>query len=143
MQITSPAFEHNQMIPDKFTCVGANINPAFILEDVPQKAESLTLFVVDIDSPVGDWVHWVAFDIPVTDRIDENSAPGKQGVDDFGVRNYLGPCPLTETHRYVFRVYALDKVLNLKEGVNKKTLEKAMEGHVLDSTEMVGFYRKE
>jgi len=57
------------------------------------------LFVVDIDSPVGDWVHWVAFDIPVTDKIDENIAPGKQGVDDFGVRNYLGPCPLTETHR--------------------------------------------
>lgn len=143
MRVTSPAFEQNQMIPEKYTCVGENVNPALLFEDVPKNAESLTLFFVDKDSPIGDWVHWAVFDIPVTDKVEENSVPGKQGIDDFGVRQYLGPCPMTDIHHYIFNVFALDTVLNMKEGVDRKALKKAMEGHVLASAELVGLYKKD
>ena len=91
---------------------------------------------------MGMWVHWVVFDIPLINRIEENSIPGKQGRNDFGRNDYGGPCPPSGTHRYFFKIYALDKILNLTERIAKKELEKAMEGHILGQAELIGLYKK-
>lgn len=143
MKISSPEFENNQFIPKKFTCQGKDINPTLIIEDVPEEAISLALIVDDPDAPMGMWVHWVVFDIPVVNRIEENSIPGKQGFNDFGRKDYGGPCPPSGTHRYFFKIYALDAMLNLQEGVSKKELERVMEAHILDKAELIGLYKKE
>ncbi|WP_457570665.1 YbhB/YbcL family Raf kinase inhibitor-like protein [Desulfovulcanus sp.] len=142
MKITSPEFEHNSLIPKRFTPQGADVNPALIIEGIPEGAKSLALIVDDPDAPMGTWVHWVVFDIPVISRIDEDSIPGRQGVNDFGRRDYGGPCPPFGTHRYFFKIYALDKELNLKEGIRKRELERAMQGHILDKAELIGLYKK-
>lgn len=143
MKLTSPAFKNNTMIPKKFTCQGEDISPAFIIEDIPLQAKTLALIVDDPDAPMGTWVHWVVFNIPITPKIDEGAIPGKQGKNDFGRRNYGGPCPPSGTHRYFFKLYALDIELNLQEGISKKELEKAMQGHILEEAELIGLYRKQ
>ncbi|MBU1998184.1 MAG: YbhB/YbcL family Raf kinase inhibitor-like protein, partial [Candidatus Omnitrophica bacterium] len=104
----------------------------------------------DPDAPRGTWVHWVIYDIPVIPAcrqagivIAENSIPGKQGTNSFGKINYGGPCPPSGTHRYFFKIYALDKKLNLGEGINKEELEKAMQGHILAKAEIIGLYIKQ
>ncbi len=142
MKIKSNDFKHNEFIPRKFTCEGQDINPGLIIEEVSAEAKSLALIVDDPDAPMKTWVHWVVFDIPVTSRIEENSIPGKQGRNDFGRKNYGGPCPPFGTHRYFFKIYALDKNLNLNEGLSKEELEKAMQGHILDKAELIGLYKK-
>ncbi len=142
MKITSPEFEHNGFIPKKFTCQGEDINPPLNFQDIPPATKSLVLIVDDPDAVGGMWVHWVVFDIPPTAKIDEDSIPGKQGINDFRRRDYGGPCPPSGTHRYFFKLYALDKELNLKEGASKKELEKAMQGHILDKAELIGLYKK-
>ena len=143
MKIFSPAFQHNQAIPSKFTCEGEDKNPALTISDVPTGTKSLALIVDDPDAPGKTWVHWVVFNIPPTmQQISENSIPGKQGINDFGRLNYGGPCPPSGEHRYFFKLYALDTALNLKEGVTKKQLEEAMKGHTLSKAELVGLYRK-
>src|SRR3989344_597362 len=137
MKITSPVFSHNQSIPKKFTCQGEDVNPELALDGIPAETKSLALIVDDPDAPMGTWVHWVVFDIsPETTKIAEDTIPGKQGWNDFGRRDYGGPCPPSGTHRYFHKVYALDTVLNLKEGIKKSELEKAMKGHILDQAEM-------
>jgi len=142
MKISSPEFKHSGFIPKKFTCQGMNINPLLLVEGIPQGAKSLALIVDDPDAPMGTWVHWVVFDIPVTSRIDEDSIPGKQGLNDFGRKSYGGPCPPSGTHRYFFKIYALDTKLNLREAISKGELEGAMQGHILDKAELIGLYRK-
>lgn len=142
MKITSPEFENNKFIPRKFACDGQDINPGLSIEAIPEEAKSLVLIVEDPDAPMGTWIHWVVFDIPVIHRIEENSVPGKQGQNDFGRKDYGGPCPPSGTHRYFFKIYALDEKLNLNEGISKKNLEKAMQGHILDKAELVGLYKK-
>ena len=142
MKILSPEFENKGFIPSKFTCQGENISPTLIIEELPNGAESLALIVDDPDASVGTWVHWVVFDIPLITRIEENSIPGKQGRSDSGRNDYGGPCPPTGTHRYFFKIYALDKMLNLSEGITKKELVKAMEGHILGQAELIGLYKK-
>lgn len=142
MKLTSPDFENNKMIPRKFTCEGADVNPTLIIEDIPAGAKSLALIVDDPDAPMGTWVHWVVYDIPVVSRIAEDSVPGKQGMNDFHRRDYGGPCPPSGTHRYFFKIYALDKELALGERVDKKALEKAMQGHILDRAELIGLYKR-
>jgi hypothetical protein len=142
MKITSPEFENNQLIPRKFTCEGEDISPALIIEDIPPEAKSLALIVDDPDAPMGTWVHWVVFDIPVISRIDENTIPARQGINNFGRKDYGGPCPPSGTHRYFFKIYALDKMLNLGEGISKGALEKAMQGHILAQAQIVGLYKR-
>jgi hypothetical protein len=142
MKILSPEFENNGFIPKKFTCQGEDISPALIIEDIPKEAQSLALIVDDPDASMGTWVHWVVFDIPLISRIEENSIPGKQGRNDSGRNEYGSPCPPSGTHRYFFKIYALDKILNLNEGIAKKELEKAMEGHILGQAELIGLYKK-
>ena len=142
MRLACPEFKNNDSIPSKFTCDNSDISPALVIEDIPRDALSLALIVDDPDAPGGMWVHWIVYDIPVITRIGENSIPGKQGLNDFGRLNYGGPCPPSGTHRYFFKIYALDKQLGLPEGITKAALEKAMQGHILDRAELVGLYKR-
>jgi len=148
MRFLSPRFENNGFIPKRFSCEGRNVNPPLILEGVPGDAKSLILIVDDPqpDAPMGTWVHWVVFDIsPTLSQIDANSIPGKQGINYNGMNNYEGPCPPPgTTHQYFFRIYALDTLLGLDEAMaTKAEVEKAMQGHILDKTELVGLYKME
>lgn len=143
--IASPAFSHNGMIPAKYTCDGADVNPPLSIGGVPEKAKSLALIVDDPDAPRGTWVHWVVWNIPAgTREIPEDSVPpgAVQGTNDFGTRKYGGPCPPSGTHRYFFKLYALDAPLALLPGATKAQVEKAMSGHLLGKAETVGLYRR-
>ncbi len=142
MKITSPEFADNGYIPAKFTSDGRDVSPAIVIEEAPKESKSFALIVDDPDAPMGTWVHWVVYDMPVISRIEEGAIPGKQGINDFGRKDYGGPAPPSGVHRYFFKVYALDAALNLKEGLDKKKLEKAMEGHILDKAELVGLYER-
>jgi Raf kinase inhibitor-like YbhB/YbcL family protein len=142
MKVTSPDFADNGFIPRRFSGWGVDVNPALVIENIPAAAKSLALIVDDPDAPAGVWVHWVLYDIPVTARIDENTAPGKQGINDSGGKNYHGPMPPSGIHRYYFKLYALDAMLDLKEGLSKTELLKAIQGHILDQAEFVGRYRR-
>ncbi len=144
-QISSPAFKHNQMIPSKHTCDGADVNPPLLIGNVPPEAKSLALIVDDPDAPAGTWVHWVLWNIdPKTGEIGENSVPvaAHQGTTDFRVRHYGGPCPPSGTHRYFFKLYALDTTLNLGPDTTKAALERAMKGHIVAQGELIGLYKR-
>ncbi len=143
MKITSKAFANNELIPLKFTCEGEDINPEIIIEGIPADTKSLALIVDDPDAPMGTWVHWVVYDLPVISRIAENSQPGTAGVNDSGGNNYHGPCPPSGTHRYFFKIYALDTKLNLNAGLRKEELEEAMQSHILEKAELIGLYKKQ
>ncbi|MCX5711556.1 MAG: YbhB/YbcL family Raf kinase inhibitor-like protein [Candidatus Omnitrophica bacterium] len=142
MKISSPEFTHNSSIPAKYTCEGEDINPALLIDGIPAAAKSLALIMDDPDAPAGVWVHWVVFDIPIIQRIEENSTPGKLGVTTKKKKEYHGPCPPSGTHRYFFKIYALDTLLNLKEGISKGQLEQAMKSHILDKAELIGLYKR-
>jgi hypothetical protein len=142
MKLTSPHFQHNSMIPSKFTCDGLDVNPALDIEDIPEETKSLVLIVDDPDAPMGTWVHWVVFNIPVASQIQEDSVPGRQGVNDFRKKDYGGPCPPSGTHRYFFKLYALDTELDLEEGVRKQDVEEAMKDHILAEAELIGLYKR-
>jgi Raf kinase inhibitor-like YbhB/YbcL family protein len=142
MQLTCPEFEQGTSVPKKFTCDGPDINPTLVITDIPTEAQSLALIVDDPDAPGGTWAHWVVYNIPVVERIDEDSIPGKQGTNDFGKKDYGGPSPPSGTHRYFFKLYALDTELALGEGVDKEALEAAMEGHIIDKAELIGVYKR-
>jgi Raf kinase inhibitor-like YbhB/YbcL family protein len=142
MKISSPQFKNNDFIPKKFTCMGINVSPELVIENIPEAAKTLALIVDDPDAPSGTWIHWVVYNMAPLSRIAENTIPGKQGINDFGKYNYGGPCPPSGTHRYFFKLYALDKELNLAEGVSAEALLEAMQGHMLDSTELIGLFKK-
>lgn len=145
MKISSNAFENNAQIPSKYTCDAENINPPLMISDIPADAKTLALLVDDPDAPVGDWVHWIAWNIPpTTTEITENSAPlGIQGTTDFGKPGWGGPCPPFGTHRYFFKIYALNTELNLPASAKKADLLKAIEGHILDQAELIGLYQRQ
>ncbi len=142
MRLTSPEFKNNSLIPLKFTCEGEDINPTLDIRDIPAGTEELALIVDDPDAPMGTWVHWVVYNIPVVSQIKENNVPGRLGVNNLGKRDYHGPCPPSGTHRYFFKIYSLDKKLDLPEGISKDELEKAIKGHILDKAELIGLYKR-
>ena len=143
MKLTSSAFEHEQIIPKKFTCQGEDINPSLKIEEVPKDAKSLVLIIDDPDAPTKTWVHWIVFNIlPNISEIEENSIPGTQGTNDFNKKDYGGPCPPLGTHRYFFKLYALDNLLNLKEDATKADVENAMQGHILEQATLIGLYSR-
>jgi Raf kinase inhibitor-like YbhB/YbcL family protein len=145
LQITSQAFHANGMIPSEYTCDGANGNPPLSIRNVPASARSLALIVDDPDAPGGTWVHWVLWNMGTdTTEIPATSVPGGalQGTNDFGKQNYGGPCPPSGTHRYFFKLYALDISPPLKPGATKEQLEEGMKGHILEKAELVGLYRR-
>lgn len=145
MKITSPTFANNKIIPTKYTCQGDNMSPPLAFSDVPKNTKSLVLIVDDPDVSVGDWVHWLVWNIdPTIEGIEESEPPGDAlyGKNDFGDNAYGGPCPPQGTHRYQFKLYALNTLLDLPEGSRKGDLEKAMEGHILDQAILIGLYKK-
>lgn len=142
LKITSPAFTSGEFIPRKYTCQGDDINPSIDISGIPRDAQSLAIIVDDPDAPMGTWVHWVMWNIPVAGRIAENSVPGEEGWNDFKRKEWGGPCPPSGTHRYYFKVYALDDMLDLPSGSTKEELERAMEGHILGKGELMGNYKK-
>ncbi len=139
--ITSSAFKSMQPIPTKYTCEGKDNNPPIDIEGIPDKAHSLVLIVDDPDAPGKTWVHWLVWNIPITHHIKENSVPGEQGWNDFKRITWGGPCPPSGTHRYFFKVYALDSLLELPSSTTKKELEQAMGDHILAYGELVGLYQ--
>lgn len=145
MKLSSPAFEHNQNIPPKYTCDGENISPPLHISQVPAEAKSLVLIVDDPDAPAKTWVHWVVFNIdPGATEVTEGAAPaGIEGTTDFGKPGYGGPCPPSGTHRYFHKIYALDTQLDLTASATKTDVEAAMEGHILDKAELVGLYERQ
>jgi Raf kinase inhibitor-like YbhB/YbcL family protein len=145
LHLASQAFAHNGMIPPEYTCDGTDGNPPLTIRNAPANSRSLALIVDDPDAPRGTWVHRVVWNIgPDTTEIPANSAPGGalQGTNDFGKQSYGGPCPPSGTHRYFFKLYALDIPLALKTGATKAQLEEAMKGHILEKAELVGLYRR-
>ena len=146
MKISSSAVSHNQSIPAKYTCDGENINPPLQIVDVSSAAKSLVLISDDPDAPMGTWVHWTAWNIsPEIKEIAENSVPigAVEGMTSFGDKGYGGPCPPSGTHRYFFKLYALDSILDLPTSAKAADIEKAMKGHILDKTEFIGLYKRQ
>ncbi len=143
MKITSAAFKEGGAIPSKYTCDGDDSSPPLIISDVPKNAKTLALISDDPDAPMGTWVHWVVWNIPAdTKEIAEGEAPGEEGTTDFGRTGYGGPCPPSGTHRYFFKLYALDTELNLPGSTTKKQLESAMKGHVVAEAKLIGTYKR-
>jgi hypothetical protein len=143
ISITSPSLQAGGDIPAKFTCDGTNVSPEFHMTRVPNEAKSLVLIVDDPDAPRGLLTHWIVWNIDSkTTRVAENGAPtaGVQGTNDFGKRSYGGPCPPQGTHRYSFKIFALDTKLELKPSARRAELDAAMRGHVLAQGELMGRY---
>ncbi len=150
MKISSTAFGHQEKIPSVHTCDSQDVSPPLAWEQVPAEAKSLVLICDDPDAPMGTWVHWVFYDLPPTltglaqgiEPVEHPDVGGVQGKNDFGRLGYGGPCPPSGTHRYFFKLYALDTALNLPPGQTKSQVIKAMEGHVLAEASLVGTYSR-
>jgi Raf kinase inhibitor-like YbhB/YbcL family protein len=150
IKINSPAFEDGGMIPSKFTCDGQDMSPALGWEAVPENAKTLAIICDDPDAPMGTWVHWVIFNIPADLGGLEEDVPADevlpsgalQGKNDFRRIGYGGPCPPGGTHRYFFKIYALDAELDLSPGATKSQVLEAMEGHILAQGKLMGRYSR-
>jgi len=148
--VTSTAFKDGEMMPKRYTLDGENFSPPLAWTGVPAGTKSLALICDDPDAPRGTWVHWVIFNLPAgltelpeqvpRSRTLNNGAC--QGTNDFGKIGYDGPAPPSGTHRYYFKIYALDKLLDLKPGATKADVLKAMQGHVLAEGQLMGKYRR-
>jgi Raf kinase inhibitor-like YbhB/YbcL family protein len=145
MKIVSPAFTEGGTIPEKFSKNGENVSPHLRITGAPAEAKSLALIVDDPDAPVGLFTHWLVWNIdPKTAEVAEGSAPSgaMEGRNDFGEVGYGGPQPPSGTHRYYFRVYALDRTLDLKPGAKRREVDSAIKGHVIGQGELMGRYSK-
>ncbi|MFH0874500.1 MAG: YbhB/YbcL family Raf kinase inhibitor-like protein [archaeon] len=142
MRISSPAFQNGTQIPSKYTCDGNNINPALNIEKIPLGTKSLVLIVDDPDVQAGVWTHWVLYNIPIDVNITENTIVGLKGKNSWGNTLYRGPCPPSGTHRYFFKLYAVDKELAFSEPPTKNLILSAINGHVIETAELTGTYSK-
>jgi Raf kinase inhibitor-like YbhB/YbcL family protein len=142
LKISSAAFQNEGLIPTQYTCEGRNVNPPLDIKDIPKQTKCLAIIVDDPDAPIRPWAHWLVWNIPVTHHIKENRVNGIEGINDFQEYNYGGPCPPSGTHRYFFKVYALDKELELPRNTNKHQLEKTMSEHIIGFGELIGLYQK-
>jgi Raf kinase inhibitor-like YbhB/YbcL family protein len=146
MKISSSDFLNNEFIPSKFTCDGEDLNPELQISEVPENAKSLVLIMDDPDAPVGIFTHWTVWNIlPDTKIIKSGELPqgALEGLTDFGRIGYGGPCPPSgKPHRYFFKIYALDTILNLKAGALRTELEKAIENHIIGQAEFFGLYQR-
>ena len=150
LEISSSAFAEGEMIPTRYTCDGPDVSPDLSWSGVPETAKSLALICDDPDAPMGTWVHWVLFNMPASadglpagvqpDATLENGA--RHGTNDFRRLGYGGPCPPGGTHRYFFKLYALDSALDLESGITKARLLEAMKGHILAEAHLMGKYKR-
>ncbi len=147
MEITSEAFANNGNIPEKYTCDGENISPPLEILQVPEEAKSLVLIMADPDSVKSTgkiWNHWVLFNISIDiSEIEEGAEIGTSGMNSFGNKGYGGACPTSGEHSYLFRLYALDIELDLKEGASKEEVEEVMKDHIIETAELIGRYSRE
>ena len=150
MIIKSSVFTEGALIGARYTCDGENVSPPLSWSGAPEETQSFTLICDDPDAPAGDWVHWVFYDIPgsvfeLSEKIPKDKNPkigGTQGANDFKKIGYGGPCPPGGTHRYYFKLYALDKELGMAPGTSKHQILAAMKGHVLAEAQLMGRYRR-
>jgi Raf kinase inhibitor-like YbhB/YbcL family protein len=150
-EMTSAAFAAGEPIPPKYTCDGDDVSPPLEWADPPAGTQSLALICDDLDAPAGTWVHWVLFNLPAGARALPEAVPadadlpdgGRHGNNGWRRLGYGGPCPPSGTHRYFFKLYALDTALDLAAGASKKELLGAMEGHVLAQVELMGVYSRQ
>jgi Raf kinase inhibitor-like YbhB/YbcL family protein len=140
MKLTSPEFEDGEFMPEKYGNTRENVNPPLEIENTPEEAESLVLIMDDPDAkePAGKiWEHWTVWNIdPDTGEIEADSSPGVEGMTDFRQRGYGGPNPPDGVHLYYFKLYALDTELDLPEDSRKEDVEEALDGHVIEETEL-------
>ncbi len=149
-KITSPAFKEGELIPKKFTCDSSDISPALNWSGAPETTRSFALICDDPDAPMGTWVHWVLYNLPpnlsglaeAIPHSDTLTNGARQGITDFGRPGYGGPCPPRGTHRYFFKLYALDTMLTLEGKVTKDDIEAAMKGHILAQCQLMGRYKR-
>jgi Raf kinase inhibitor-like YbhB/YbcL family protein len=151
LDLNTTAFQHQKEIPEKFTCKGADLSPELVWTGTPDGTKTFALIVDDPDAPAGAWVHWVAFNIPVSVTQFHEGMPKdaelkdgtRQGKNDFGKLGYNGPCPPPGGyHRYYFRLYALDAVLDLKPGATRQDLDRAMAHKVIGKAELMGKFKR-
>ena len=144
MSLTSPAFNDGEAIPVQYSCDGDDVSPDLDWFGIPEGTASLAFIMDDPDAPVGTWIHWVLYNIPA-------DMPGLQlgitgvgmdGTNSWGTTGYGGPCPPGGTHRYFFKLYALDLNLDLEAGANKEELLTAIDGHILGQAELMGTYTR-
>jgi len=149
--VTSPAFKNNDFIPGKFTCAGLGVSPPIEWKGAPKGTKSFALICEDPDAPWGTFIHWVIFNIPADSRklkeaivqADTLNSGAVQGINSNNKTGYFGPCPPgTSTHRYYFKMYALDTMLPLSSRVTDRDVRKAMKGHVLAEGSLMGLYKK-
>jgi Raf kinase inhibitor-like YbhB/YbcL family protein len=138
--VECPEFNQNGHIPLQYTCDGENINPPVEISNIPADAKTLALIMEDPDAPSGTFIHWLLWNFYPQDKIMEKTSFGVSGINSFGRTGYAGPCPPSGTHRYYFKVFALDRELTIVAGEDKKSLLEAMEGHVLATGELMGRY---
>lgn len=149
IKISSSAFSEGGMILKQFTCDGKDVSPQLSWSGIPNETKSIAILCDDPDAPVGDWVHWIIFNLPPditslpenvpNQKVLQNGA--KQGINDFRKIGYGGPCP-PALHRYFFKIFALDIVLTNDAGIIKAQLLKAMEGHILAKGQLMGKYKR-
>ena len=150
MRITSTAFQGNDTIPAKYTCDGDDVSPPLQWESAPEGTKSFALIADDPDAPVGTWVHWIIYDMPAgatglpegLEGDGERADGSRHGKNSWNRLGYGGPCPPGGTHRYFFRLYALDSKLRLPAGAGVKQVMDAMEGHILAQAELMGKYAR-
>lgn len=150
LSITSTAFKQGERIPSKYTCDGMDISPGLEWSDVPEGTRSFTIIADDPDAPVGTWIHWVFYNILGKTRTLPEAVPpdaslpdgSMQGKNSWGRPGYGGPCPPGGTHRYFFRLYVLDALLELRSGMSEDVVLKAMKGHILAEAELMGLYSR-
>lgn len=145
--LLSDKFIDNSYMPDKYTCKGEDISPPLAWHDAPQETKSYVLMMDDPDAPNGTWVHWVLFNIPPTvTKLSEDNKVLVQAINatnSWGEIGYRGPCPPSGTHRYFFKLYALDDKLVLNPNANQKDVIQAMQNHILETAQLVGLYSKD
>jgi Raf kinase inhibitor-like YbhB/YbcL family protein len=151
IKLTSTAFDEGGMIPSQYTCDGQNVSPPLAWSGLPEGTKTLALICDDPDAPRGTWVHWVVYQIPASEHGLPENLPARetldngarQGINDFKKPGYGGPCPPSGTHRYFFKLYALDTDLNLPPAATKDQLLKATEGHILAQGQLMARYKRE
>ena len=142
LTVTSEAFKDGTYIPERYTADGMNLNPPLTVKNIPPDTKSLVLIVEDPDAASGSFTHWIVWNIPYTHSIKEGTIPGIEGINDFGKQHYAGPQPPSGTHRYFFKVYALDDLLELKNTAKSDELEQAMNPHIKGFGEVIGLYKR-
>lgn len=146
LELRTTAFHPGGPIPARFTCSGANVSPALSWSQPPAGTKSLALIVDDPDAPAGTWVHWVVYNLPASTRqlpenVPRGGAVAGQGINDFSLNGYGGPCPPPgKPHRYFFRLYALDTILEFRSTPNRSGVDEAMKGHILAQGELMGTF---